>query len=271
MGNTDANMSGVEPERPPLPYGVLYPPPMPGSRWVTRDGQRYEIALDWSKHAKFVGARDDLWGEGFESRAFNHNDPSLKGRNHREPHPDDWDVQYRLGSPNEGMVWSDIITKWGLQILDKAGFINLDLGLPDSLLGPQGRYFPKRPEAWKDETIHPVFRRDMWKQGLSDAEWSSLKPAVLLASAFLDDPTTMCLFHALVTPSCHVHIMDPILGDCTKLQVPDSLTEAEQASIFRKICAMRQWTYFYWENGKELEMFGAFAYTVPTDVPAASL
>jgi hypothetical protein len=273
MGDTDVNMGGVEPEKPPLPYGILYPPPLPNKVLVMRDGQRHERDPDWSKDAKYYGARDDLWGDGFETRYFNHNDPSLKGHNHAGNHPDDWEVQYRLGNPSETPCM-DVLAKWGLQVLDKAGFLNLDLGIPDAILGPRGRYLPKRPAVWKDEVVHPVFRQDMWKMAgntkITDAEYNSLLPAVLLASAMLEDPTTMCLFHALATYSCHVDFKEQTMGHCTKLQVPDSLTEAEQASIHEKICDMRSWTHFYWEDLKELDKVDALAYTVSLPGTTAS-
>jgi hypothetical protein len=266
MGNTDVNMSGVEPEKPPLPYGVLYPPPLPDKIWVMRDGQRHEIDPDWSKHAKYYGARDDLWGDGFETRFSIHKGPSLKGHNHAGNHPDDWDVQYRLGNPSDESC-VDVIAKWGLQVLDKAGFINLQLGVSDSMLDLKGRYFSKRPEMWKGNVPHPVLRQDMWN-GISDTEYWILYPVMLLASALLDDPTTMCLFHALATPSCNVYFHDPLIGLCRRLQVPESLTEAEQAATFQKMCDMRQYTHFYWEDPDILHKLGAIAWTVP--IPASA-
>jgi hypothetical protein len=262
IGDSDVNTNGVEPERPLLPYGIPYPPTLP-EKIKLYQGEHRLIDPDWRRYAKYLGARDDLWGEGFEIRSLGPTaNPNFAG---------DWEVQYRLGPPSKDVEWDDVIAKWGLQLLGKAGFLNLDLELPDAGSDPQGRYFPKRPEAWRDEALHPVFRRDMWRAGLSDDEWYSIKPAFLLASALLDDPTTMCLFHAVATPSCYTLVPDPSLRMCIRLQVPDSLTEAEQASIFQKICDMRQWTYFYWESHEVLKQCNALALTYPTHAITARL
>ena len=262
MGDTDG---WLEPGKPLLPYGVLHPPALPDK--IKFQDAPGEVPLDWRKHAKYFGAREDHYREGFETRPLNR-DPA---GNVQPRFPGDWEVEYRLGSPGDTVYWDDIIAKWGLPVLNKAGFLNLNLGPPAAPLAPRGRYFLKRPEPWKDEAMHPVFRREMWKAGLSDQQWSGIKPAFLLASALLDDPTTMCIFHAVATRSCHFHVQDPTLKGCTKLQVPDSLTEAEQASIFQKICNMRRWFHFYWENSEELDKYHAYAYTVPTGVTAAGL
>ncbi|KEQ68065.1 hypothetical protein M436DRAFT_59237, partial [Aureobasidium namibiae CBS 147.97] len=256
MDDADVNMGGIDPARPLLPYGIPYPPALPDKlRWQDGEG---EIDPDWRRHAKYFGARDNVRGDGFDIRSCH---PNLKGNGSSTG---SWEVDYRLGPPSNGVVWNDVIAKWGLQVLDAAGFLDLDFGLPHSSQEPRGRYFLKRPEVWKDETLHPVFRRDMWRDGLLDREWSSMKPAFLLASALLDDPSTMCLFYAVATPSCHVYLSDPTLPFCRRLQVPDFLTEAQQASTFQKICDMRQRTYFYWESPANLARLGAGAATGAT-------
>ncbi|KAI4849115.1 hypothetical protein E4T44_03545 [Aureobasidium sp. EXF-8845] len=265
MGDNGVRKGGFRPSTT-LPYDIRYPPSLPDKiQFKHKDtGHEMDIDSNWSVHAKYIGLRDDLWGQGFETRLFNCNDPSLKGK-HK---PDDWDVQYRLGSPSEERLnWNNLVTKWGLQVLDKAGFLNLDMGLPDGLLAPRGRYFDKRSWGWQSDPIHPVFRKEMWKN-IDDTEipwfeYYNLEPALTLATAMLEDPTTMCLFHAMVTPSCHVYFKDTVVGWCTKLQVPDSLTEAEQESIHEKICDMRQYTHFYWTTTEELEKYGALAFTTP--------
>lgn len=176
-----------------------------------------------------------------------------------------------LGPPSRRVEWCDVIEKWGLQLLNKAGFLNLDLGLPDMSIDPQGRYLSKRPEYWKDEALHPVFRRDMWMNGLSDQEWAAIRPALLLASALLDDPNTLCLFHAIASPTRHLYIIDPSVGRCTRIHVRDSLSEAEQAWTFERLCNMRIYTHFYWEDDDTLDHHNAYAYTVPDPTPVAHL
>jgi hypothetical protein len=257
MGDAFLRMSDDEPEEPPLPYGIPYPPALPNKISVERrNGRRHEIDPNWLRHAAQFGARDDPGGQGFQIRPFSRDDPTGNGARF----PGDWDVQHRLGAPSPLHTWTYVISKWGLQVLDKAGFLNLDLDLPDSMLSIQGRYFPKRPAGWRDDTIHPALRKDMWRD-IADNEYLMLKPAVLLASALLDDPGTMCLFHALATPSCHVTFQDPTLGECKRIHVPDSLTGAEQVSTFRKMCDMRQWTYIYWEDVSILDREDALAFT----------
>lgn len=100
----------------------------------------------------------------------------------------------------------------------------------------------------------------MW-QNITDPDFDALRPALWLASAFLDDPTTLCLFHALSTSSDHIVFEDLNLKSCRRLQVPDTLTEAEQLSTFQKICDMRQWTSLYWEDTATLAASPAFAVT----------
>lgn len=99
----------------------------------------------------------------------------------------------------------------------------------------------------------------MWPN-ITDSEWDALRPACLLTSAFLDDPTTLCLFHALSESSFHVTFQDPNFKTCKRLQVPIALTEAEQQSTFQKICAMRQWTSFQLEDDAKMVMGAGSAF-----------
>ncbi|KAG9644994.1 hypothetical protein KCV04_g4006, partial [Aureobasidium melanogenum] len=265
MGDTDIEMDGVELENPWLPYGISYPPPLPDK--VMLEGQSDEQDPDWGRDAYFVGARDDLWGEGFEVRAFNPSDPLGRGKFHK----DEWNVQYMLGPANPLVHWDPISMKWGLQVLEKAGFINLEADVRNNTSAdPKGRFFDKRPSNWRDDLIHPVFRKDMWRN-IIDSEWDALRPASLLATAFLDDPTTLCLFHALSKSSDHITFQDPNFGTCKRLQVPATLTEAEQLSTFQKICDMRQWTSFQWEDNATMAMVPVgFGRTYPLDSQASS-
>ncbi|KAH0037411.1 hypothetical protein KCU78_g1693, partial [Aureobasidium melanogenum] len=223
MGDTDIEMGGVELENPWLPYGISYPPPLPDK--VMLEGQSDEQDPDWGRDAYFVGARDDLWGEGFEVRAFNPSDPLGRGKFHK----DEWNVQYMLGPANPLVHWDPISMKWGLQVLEKAGFINLEADV--------------RNNAYADPK----------------------------ATAFLDDPTTLCLFHALSKSSDHITFQDPNFKTCKRLQVPVALTEAEQLSTFQKISDMRQWTSFQWEDNATMAMVPvAFGRTYPLDPQASS-
>ncbi|KAG9657849.1 hypothetical protein KCU64_g4920, partial [Aureobasidium melanogenum] len=243
MGDTDIEMGGVEPENPWLPYGIPYPPPLPDKLML--EGQSNEQDPDWARDAYFFG----------------------RGKFHK----DDWNVQYMLGPANPLVHWDSISMKWGLQVLEKAGFINLQADVRNNTSAdPKGRFFDKRPSNWRDDLIHPVFRKDMWRN-IIDSEWDALRPASLLATAFLDDPTTLCLFHALSKSSDHITFQDPNFGTCKRLQVPATLTEAEQLSTFQKICDMRQWTSFQWEDNATMAMVPVgFGRTYPLGSQASS-
>lgn len=257
MGNADIEMGGVGPAKPLLSYGVPYPPELEATQ-RTSDGS-IEVT-DWTKHARYYGARDHPKGSGFEVRRFNEGDPAGKGK--WSSH--DWDVEYRLGPPSTSVNWNNMIEKWGLQVLDKAGFINLDPNTADSYMHPTGRFASRRNPSGKDgNRVHPIFRRQVWRS-LSEEDYQTIMPALLLASAFLDDPTTLCLFHAISAPAEQmVTFEDPILKTCKRLQVPETLTESEQWSVFHKICAMRKWTSFYWESSDILKARGALGYCQP--------
>lgn len=140
-------MSGVGPERPlPLPYGIPYPPSLPLKIQDPQYVHGGQIDADWAKHGKYFGVRDDPSGAGgFEVRPLNKpKDQSLKAllkRKRDDDDDDDWIVQYRLGRPSENVPWIDIVSKWGLQLLDKAGFLNLDLGPPRVVVGTSESVF----------------------------------------------------------------------------------------------------------------------------------
>ncbi|KAH0034518.1 hypothetical protein KCU78_g2247, partial [Aureobasidium melanogenum] len=250
MGDADVEMGGVEPTKPSLPYGIPYPPELEATQRM--NDETFEVT-DWARHARYHGVRDHPNGNGFEVRLFNEGDPTGKGK----WFPDDWDVQYRLGPPSTSVRWNSVVEKWGLQVLDKAGFINLNSNPGSSYMHPIGRFASKRnPSGMDDERVHPVFRREVW-QNLSEGDYQTIMPALLLASAFLDEPTTLCLFHAISVPADQMTtIEDPNLKNCKRLQVPETLTEPEQWAVFHKISAMRQWTSFYWESSHKLKAEG---------------
>ncbi|CAD0107786.1 unnamed protein product [Aureobasidium uvarum] len=267
MGSIDVDMGGVgpeRPERPSLPYGVPYPPELDlfqTLRDPANNNAETTERLNWDRDATYYGARDDPLGEGFEVRILNFNDPTgeLKW------FPDDWDPQYRLGPPNPSIKWNDPISKWGLQLLDKAGFINFNLDIASAYMEPIGRFAAKRnPANREDYRIHPVFRQDCW-QVITDEEYDMIKPALLLASAMLDEPSTLCLFHAMSAQSSEmITFEDPVLKTCRRLRVPETLTEVEQLITFRKISSMREYTSFFWDSGDTiLRARGLLACTIP--------
>lgn len=165
MGDTDIDMGGDEPLVSLLPYGIPYPPELEATQRMSDES--FEVT-DWARHARYYGARDHPNGNGSEVRLFNEGDPAgkfeqdLTGKG--KWFTDDWDVQYRLGAPSTSVNWDDVIRKWGLQVLDKAGFINLDPKLHISYMNPIGRFASKRSASRKfDDLVHPIFRQDMWR------------------------------------------------------------------------------------------------------------
>lgn len=266
MSDADIEMGGGEPLAPSLPYGIPYPPELEATQRMSDES--FEIT-DWARHARYYGARDHPNGNGFEVRLFNEGDPAGKFEQDATGKGkwflDDWDVQYRLGAPSTSVDWDNVIEKWGLQVLDKAGFINLHPKLAkDSYMNPAGRFASKRnPSGKHGDRVHPIFRREVWRN-LNPDDYQTIMPALLLASAFLDDPTTMCLFHAISAPADQmITFEDPNLKTCKRLQVPETLTEAEQWSVFHKICAMRQWTSFFFGSSDILKAKTALAYCQP--------
>ncbi|KAH0372369.1 hypothetical protein KCU65_g1204, partial [Aureobasidium melanogenum] len=234
MDDPDIEMGGIEPATPSLPYGIPYPPELEPFQRMNDD--IFELT-DWATHATYHGARDHPNGNGFEVRLFNKGDPTGKGK----WFPDDWDVQYRLGPPSTSVRWNS-----------------------SSFMHPTGGFASKRnPTGMNDERIHPVFRREVW-QNLTEPDYQTIMPALLLASAFLDEPSTLCLFHAISVPADQMTtIEDPNLKNCKRLQVPETLTEPEQWAVFHKISAMRQWTSFFWESSDKLKARGAFGFCRP--------
>ena len=142
--------------------------------------------------AREFGARETPDGNSFEVRPIDPDDPTGEGR----LSPDDFPIQYRLGPPCKSMGWSEVVHKWGLQMLERAGFLNVDVLLADDwYMSPFGKFAAEVTNLQRlpDQRIHPVFWKDLWHK-TTDTDYDLMRPALILASAFLDDPTTLCLF-----------------------------------------------------------------------------
>ncbi|THZ86233.1 hypothetical protein D6C83_09458, partial [Aureobasidium pullulans] len=77
----------------------------------------------------------------------------------------DFPIQYRLGPPCKSMGWSEVVHKWGLQMLERAGFLNVDVLLADDwYMSPFGKFAAEvtNPQRLPDQRIHPVFWKDLW-------------------------------------------------------------------------------------------------------------
>lgn len=85
-----------------------------------------------------------------------------------------------------------------------------------------------------------------------------MKPAILLASAVLDDPATLNYFHALSVPAASMdtvsHVSSTLAADCKIMDIPDTLSPNQQRAVFHKLCAMRNFTYWSFEDHDEEAM-----------------
>ena len=89
-----------------------------------------------------------------------------------------------------------------------------------------------------------------------------MHPALLLATAILDDPVTLCYLYALAEPVASMdtvsHASAGLTADCKIMKIPDSLTDDQQRDTYMKLCRMT--TYLYnW--GFDHEDMGCLAYT----------
>ncbi|KAK6000603.1 hypothetical protein QM012_003328 [Aureobasidium pullulans] len=147
MGDADINMGNAEPSKPSLPYNIPYPPKLEATQRKS-DGSFEDT--DWARQTRYYGARDHLNGNGFEVRRFNEADPT----GNEKWFSDDWDVQYRLGPPSTSVKWNSVIEKWGLQVLEKVGIINLQAPkLADTYMHPIGRFASKKNPSGKDTNV----------------------------------------------------------------------------------------------------------------------
>ncbi|KAG9555021.1 hypothetical protein KCU71_g11538, partial [Aureobasidium melanogenum] len=126
---------------------------------------------------------------------------------------------------------------------------------------PEGRWAKTRnPHNLEAERIHPVFRKDMFRN-ITDAGYELMLPAILLANAWLDDPTTLNFFHGVWATEQHTSYWDLDLGHCTIVHIPQTLSEYSQRETHEKIVAMRNWISWRIVDGSELADRGALAST----------
>ncbi|KAI4854036.1 hypothetical protein E4T44_00453 [Aureobasidium sp. EXF-8845] len=245
-------------------YTAIHPPQLPaytylnGQDWTTR-----WIEDSWRYTAR---AYKDWDGSGFEVRQMRiDNFGDLEPRD-----PNDagyWPPKYALGPPSQEKEWHTLIEKWGLPILEKAGFLNYYPAQNDRDMDPIGRLAGARnPCKDIDERIHPVLRQDMWHD-LDDDDYQILEPALLLATAFLDDPATLTFLHAITNNDSMVEYHDSIHGKCRVARVPTALTDAEQTAVYSKVLAMRDWTSWQFRPTRDLVAVGALGITNFLETP----
>ncbi|KAI5203943.1 hypothetical protein E4T39_03904 [Aureobasidium subglaciale] len=119
--------------------------------------------------------------------------------------------------------YHSVLEKYGLQVLEVAGFLNdTDVEITSDI-----------------RVLHPVFRRNLWRD-MTKEQYAMMRPSILLATAILDDPVTLCYFHALAVPAREMKtiLLDTFTAktDCKVVMIPDVLTAVEQREIFNKLC-----------------------------------
>jgi len=229
--------------------------------------------MHWTQFSRKLAAtlKDDK--SGFDVKLYDPSDPTPDptGRNPspiplpyaRSPDPSitPW---YRLGPPSAIPDYPVLIEKYGLQVLEAAGFLNHESNFISKRIN--GRL---ASESWRidqgdtdiETKIHPVLRREMWNR-VTDSQYLLIQPALLLATAILDDPVTLCYFHALAEPVTSMdtvsHVSAGLTADCKIMRIPNSLTEDQQRDIYMKLHSM---TEYLQDWGFDNEGMDNIAYT----------
>jgi hypothetical protein len=217
-------MSGPDPQSPYYDFHVKNPPQLPPT---FKNSHGVDQPTVWDQHARNFVARYNQNGTDF--------DVALEDSNTAQ-----W--PYRLGPAIEGPEVPALIRKWGLQILEAAGFLNHEFEAGDVFIDPIGRMAKTRnPRDLPKEQIHPVLRREMFTS-ITKEDYELMQPALLLATAILDDPTTLHFFYAVSHLAQHSWITHPRLGKCRTITIPATLSKAQQTAANKKIMDMRSWT-----------------------------
>ncbi|KAG9735447.1 hypothetical protein KCU73_g10505, partial [Aureobasidium melanogenum] len=237
-------------------YSAIDPPRLP--HFTIINGQSHET--DWHKHSWRYTARKDPHSTGFEVRQLDID----QFNGYEVPDWNNlfyWPSKYNLGPPTHDADWHGSIAKWGLPVLEKAGFLNYYPLDDDDYAEPIGRLARARnPDQDDDKRIHPVFRREMWPD-IDDDQYQLLEPALLLASALLDDPGTLAFFHAISDLKSMTEFEDEVHGKCKVASVPATLSNAQETEVYRKILAMRNWLEWKFAPAPEMVKANAVALT----------
>ncbi|KAK6008193.1 hypothetical protein QM012_000096 [Aureobasidium pullulans] len=237
MAHADMNIPGAWPEQPRA-FGAPEPPQRP-------DAMR---EVPWSRWSSSYAARLDDKKTGFDTKLFDPNDADA----------------YRLGPPSEMPDYHQIIEKYGLQVLEAAGFLNHKVeAVSGDITGRLAFAQWRNPCLDVDQWIHPVLRSEMWIN-VTDRQYSLMKPALLLASAILDDPVTLNYFHALSMPAASMdtisHISRGLIANCKIMTIPETLSPEQQQAVYKKLCNMRNFTHWGFERSGVIDGMG---YTEP--------
>jgi hypothetical protein len=163
------------------------------------DDQGDIIYYHWADvHHKYTTRIGDD-GTWFEVRELNEDDPTGMARRFEG----DWPKNFPVGPPSNIPDFHPIHGKYGLKVLNAAGFINSIHPYESTIVGPIGKLhgeWYRDSKSDLNDRIHPVFRFDMWR-GITQADYNMLNPALLLASTISDDLTMLNYFHAIMQQS----------------------------------------------------------------------
>jgi len=256
--------SVFEPTVPPVDqlrtYKVVNPPALP--EWTNIDGTDYKTRWYDDSWRYTARAYSGVGGSGFEVRQMdinNRDDEEVE-----DPYnPLWWPPKYALGAPSDQKgTWTALLGHWGFPVLEKAGFINFYPGDDDVNMKPLGRLAGKRnPSGRKTELIHPVLRRGMWKD-IEDDQYDLMEPAILLASAILDDPATLAFFHAIADTSSMTQFHDATHGPCFVASIPPTLTDQQQTEVYDKVMKTRAWTAWHLMSSEKMVRNRAYGLTL---------
>jgi hypothetical protein len=101
---------------------------------------------------------------------------------------------------------------------------------------------------------------------ITDEDYELLKPALILASAILDDPITLHFFYALSHEKQWSWVNNQRLGMCRTVTIPPTLTQAEQTAANKKVMDMVSWTSWEVRDHKHFSEDTGLACT-EVDVP----
>lgn len=152
-----------------------------------------------------------------ETRELDEDDPTGMGRRFEG----DWPKMYPMGPPSKRPDFHPLHEKYGLKILNAAGFMN-SVQPFEAMSGPVGRL-----------------------QGNLE-DYNIIRWSVYIASAILDDPQVLNYFWALKQPvDDMITIPDPDTNMvCKTVDIPSTLTEEQQHATYHAMCAMRSWVCF---------------------------
>lgn len=214
--------------------------------------------MHWTQFSRRLAATLNQDKTGFDVKLYDSSDPTAPGP---DPSVTPW---YRLGPPSAVPDYPVLLEKYGLQVLEAAGFLNHESDPISKRINGRLASKPWRIDkgATDIETkIHPVFRQSKW-DGITDRQYTLMHPALLLATAILDDPVTLCYLYALAEPVASMdtvsHASAGLTADCKIMKIPDSLTDDQQRDTYMKLCRMT--TYLY-DWGFDNENLDSLAYT----------